>query len=77
MIEQSLLNQTLVSLASEQSVAAHLMFSNLGQSNAKRFALCPIRTPTPSILGILPNATPQVSTRGILLKVPWAVPAYS
>ena len=59
MIEQTLLKQTLGSLASEQSVAAHLVFSNLGQSDAKQFALCPIRTPMPSILGILPNATPS------------------
>ena len=31
--------------ASEESAAARLVFSNLWQSNAKRFALCPIRKP--------------------------------
>ena len=43
--------------ASEQSVAACQVFSNIWQSNAK-FALCPIRNPIePSILGNLPIAT--------------------
>ena len=40
MLEQSLLKQTSDSLASKQSVATHLVFSNLGQSNDKGDRAC-------------------------------------
>ena len=44
--------------ASDQSAAARLAFSNLWQSNAKHFVLCPLRNPNePSILRNLPITT--------------------
>ena len=63
--------KTDLSLASEQSVAPHLMFSNLGQSNAKRFCPLPYQNSYAFDLRNSTKCHPSVSSYVRVFKVPF------